>query len=359
MLHRLALRVLPSLSLAITEAQVRKRKRLVKLVPGLAAFAVYRVVKLFDPVSDPLTLLALSGLLSAVTAVCAYRVGRQAPFLSVLKEDGPRRVAWVAGWIGFAYGVQLSLLVLALLRVLVNYDFLLHPDGPAMMAIIIASISVARDAFEIGHVRSLEQRKEPVLTFPDGAPLRALLFEQPGRAGRWVALGAMGCALGAVGLGTLGEAGRSALGQLIAVTVFGGSLALLAYFAGQEPTRWSSKFRETRWPELSRFWWWPGLTFAATYYFALLGAVWFVLGVEHPSALAQASMAGMVGGVLALHCYYLGVRRSAEDRVRQVVPASLLRCPFVMGILSKGKGAADHGAGPPAAVVAGRSGQRG
>ncbi len=359
MLHRLALRVLPSLSLAVTEAQVRTRKRLVKLVPGLAAFAVYRVVKLFDPVSDPLTLLALSGLLSAVTAVCAYRVGRQAPFLTVLKEDGPRRVAWVVGWVGFAYGVQLSLLILALLRVLVNYDFLLHPDGPAMMAIIIASMSVARDAFEIGHVRSLEQRKEPVLTFPDGAPLRALLVRQPGQAGLWFALGAIGCALGAFTVATLGETGRSELGQLLAVTIFGGSLALVAYLAGQQPTQWWSKFRETSWPELSRFWWWPGLTFAATYYFALLGAVVFVLKVELPGGLVQALMAGTVGGLLALYCYYLGFRRSVEDRVRQVVPDSLLRCPFVMGILSKGKGIHDHGAGPPAAVAAGRSGRRG
>jgi hypothetical protein len=41
--------------------------------------------------------------------------------------------------------------------------------------------------------------------------------------------------------------------------------------------------------------------------------------------------------MLVLFCYYLGVRRTEEDRVRQEIPASLLRCPFVMGILSKTK----------------------
>ncbi len=39
MLHRMALRVLPSLSLAVTEDSVRKKKRIVMFVPGLVAFA--------------------------------------------------------------------------------------------------------------------------------------------------------------------------------------------------------------------------------------------------------------------------------------------------------------------------------
>ena len=38
MLHRLALRMLPSLSLAVMEDSVRKRKRVVMFVPGLVAF---------------------------------------------------------------------------------------------------------------------------------------------------------------------------------------------------------------------------------------------------------------------------------------------------------------------------------
>ena len=37
MLHRMALRVLPSLSLAVTEDSVRKQKRIVMFVPGLVA----------------------------------------------------------------------------------------------------------------------------------------------------------------------------------------------------------------------------------------------------------------------------------------------------------------------------------
>jgi hypothetical protein len=72
------------------------------------------------------------------------------------------------------YGVQLSLLVLALLW-LVGYDYLKHPDGPAMMAIIISCTSVARDAFEIGHVRKMALMGRPFPTFPDGAALRTMV----------------------------------------------------------------------------------------------------------------------------------------------------------------------------------------
>ena len=85
-------------------------------------------------------------------------IGLAVRFLySIVHEDRAARVLWVLGWIGFVYGLQLSLLVLALLW-LVNYDYGQHPDGPSMMAIIISCTAVARDAFEIGHVRWLQQR---------------------------------------------------------------------------------------------------------------------------------------------------------------------------------------------------------
>ena len=57
MLHRTALRVLPSLSLAVTENSVRKQKRIVMFVLGLVAFAVYRLAKLLLPLSEPIVLL--------------------------------------------------------------------------------------------------------------------------------------------------------------------------------------------------------------------------------------------------------------------------------------------------------------
>lgn len=360
MLHRLTLRVLPRLSLAVTQEEVRKRKRLVMVAPGLVAFAVYRAFGLLGPLSEPIVLLVLSGLLSAATALWAYRLGRETSLMSVWREDGAWRLGWLAGWIGFAYGVQLSLMVLALLKVLANYDFLRHPEGPAMMALIIACTSVARDAFEIGHIRRLQRQGKPVLTFPDGAALRRLLREQPGPLARWAVLSAAGCALVAVGVARLGVGIKAELDQLVAVSLMTGGLAVWAYLAGEQRSGRSGALLATvRWSDLFRFWWWPGLAFAATYYLVLVGGVWFLLRADSTGGAVQGLLAGLVGGMMALYCYYLGYRRYVEDQVQQIVPASLLRCPFVMGILSKSRPNPERDVIPQTAIPVGEPGRQG
>ena len=216
----MALRVLPSLSLAVTEDSVRKQKRIVMFVPGLVAFVVYRLAKLLLPLSEPIVLLMVSGLVALVTALLAYRVGRATAWRKILQEDGSRLLLWLGGWIGFVYGVQLSLLVLALLW-LVGYDYLQHPDGPAMMAIIISCTAVARDAFEIGHVRKVALMGRPFPTFPDGAALRTMVGSHAMELAPWVAVGLVIGAMGA-SLGHLVEAHQgAALVQLSAVAVLG------------------------------------------------------------------------------------------------------------------------------------------
>jgi hypothetical protein len=64
-------------------------------------------------------------------------------------------------------------------------------------------------------------------------------------------------------------------------------------------------------------------------------------------------MAGAVAGLMTLYGYHLGYRRHVENQVKQVVPDSLLRCPFVMGILSKA-GSPQPTAIPPTLASAGR-----
>jgi hypothetical protein len=348
----MALRVLPSLALAVTAEPVRKRKRLVMLVPGLAAFAAYRLAKSFLPLADAVTLLAVSGLVSGAAAFWAYRRGRQASLAQVWREDGPRRLAWLVGWIGFAYGVQLSLMVLALLKILVQYDFLRHPDGPAMMAVIIACTSTARDAFEIGHVRLLQRQGEPVMTFPDGAGLRDALGAQPGRLIRWALLPAVVTAAAAVAVGGVHDLAATAPAQLILVTLLAGSLAVWAHVAGeQRPGGWAALAHTAGWVEVFRYWWWPGLAFAATYYLSWAGLALFVAQTDVSGSFARGAVAGAVAGMMTAYGYYLGHRRLVENQLRQIVPPSLLRCPFVMGILSK-QPTAGPGGRPPAAMSA-------
>lgn len=351
MIHRLALRVLPRLALAVTESEVRKRKRRIMLVPGLVAFVLYRAGKFLYPFSDIISVLAFTGLASGVTAVWAYRAGRRVDVSTSWREDGVRRIAWILLWVGVVYGIQLSLMVLALLKVVVQYDFLLHPDGPALMALMVACASVARDAFEIGHIRRMQHDGEPVITFPDGAALRAFLADRREGLFPWVLSGAVAC-LAASGLAAAaGPLGREELSQLLVVTVVAGVVSVGAYLSGTDrPGGWPAWIGQMGWWELFRFWWWPGLAFAATYYLVLAGLVLFVFHAPATPFGTQLVMAATVGGVMALYCHYLGVRRRIEDRIFQAVPASLTRCPFIMGILS-GKSPTSGDAVPPPDVA--------
>ena len=192
MLHRLSLRVLPQLNLLVTDQPVRKRKRLVMLAPGLVAFGIYRLLKDVLPLSEPLVLLGLSGCVSALTAIWAYRQGRGISLQESFEQDGLRQWAWVVGWVGVVYGMQLSLLVLAILQVFVGYDFLLHPEGPAMMAMIIPCTSVTRDAFEIGLVQRLTREGTLVPTFPNGDALRSWIPQQLPAVMKWGGLTVVG-----------------------------------------------------------------------------------------------------------------------------------------------------------------------
>ena len=358
MLHRLALRVLPSLTLAVTEDSVRTRKRLVMFVPGLVAFAVYRAAKHGFSLADPLTLLVLCGLVSMATALCAYRVGRTVPFLQLVAADGWQRIGWILTWIGFVYGVQLSLLVLALLW-LVGYDYARHPDGPAMMAMIIPSTAVARDAFEIGYVRWLEASGRPLITFPDGAALRTLLQRFDQALVLWVTAGALGAVTLSALTATAMSGDLAVFAQGGIVTLAAGTVGILAYFAGQgDRTTFASRLAATSWGELMKFWWWPGLAFAATYYLVLVGGCLYVLKQPMNSMALFAGVAGLVGGIMPLYCYYLGHRREIESRQPGGVPSALLRCPFVMGILGKSREAIAGSALSESAAVFEKSSQR-
>jgi hypothetical protein len=265
----------------------------------------------------------------------AYRAGRASAWNTIILEDGKRLLMWMAGWIGFVYGVQLSLLVLALLW-LVGYDYLKHPDGPAMMAIIISCTAVARDAFEIGHVRKVALMGRPFPTFPNGVALRRLLGTHATMLSPWIVAGLMAGAVGA-SLGALVESQQgAAFVQLSAVTIFGGALALCAYFGGLRPqSSWVNGLRETKPGELLKYWWWPGLAFASTYYLVVAGAVIFLFRQPGIPTIYALFGGAAVASLMALYGYYLGYRRQVEAQQGQSLSPSLLRCPFVMGILGK------------------------
>src|SRR2546425_540857 len=173
-------------------------------------------------------------------------------------------------------------MVLALLEV-ATYDYHDHPDGPAMMALIIASMSVARDAFEIGHVRWLQQQGRPLVTLPDGKALWALVT---GRADLWavrVAVTTVAVGLVYLALTVMMPAATTDLGELIVIGVLAGAACTLAFVQGLHPSlrTWEGLMRYS-WRELLRFFLWPGMAFGWTYYLIADGAISFLMAVSDP-----------------------------------------------------------------------------
>jgi hypothetical protein len=337
MLHRMTMRVVPALTVAVTEDGFRKRKRILMLFPGLVAFVLYHGLKAMAWHDDPAALLLASGLFSVVVALVAYAYGRERRFVELVREKDFRGLAWVGLRIGFLYAVQLSLMVLALLKV-VTYSYFEHPDGPAMMALIIASTSVARDAFEIGHLRLLQQQGRPFVTFPDGKALWALVA---GRGDLWaapVAAATLAVGLAYMGLAAIAPIVATDLGHLGVIGILVGMACTLAFVQGLQPamTAWEGLMQYS-WRELLRFFMWPGLTFGWTYYLIALGAISFLLAIPNPTTWTRILITAGIGGLMSLYGYYLGRCRWQEEKLHATIPPSLLRCPFILGILTSKK----------------------
>lgn len=337
MLHRLSLRVLPQLNALVTDPFVRRRKRLVMLAPGLVAFGIYHLLKPVLPLSEPLILLGFSGCISMLAAIWAYRQGRGGTLQESLRQDGVQRWMWLVGWIGLVYSIQLSLLVLAILQVFVGYNFLLHPEGPAMMAIIISCTSVTRDAFEIGYVQRLMNQGVVVSTFPNGEALRKWIPQQMAVIVKW---GASATIMGIAGSWLLFRVGPIELQPIIQsllVPMIVASIGLMSFFGGEALYAQNTQDPKRRtWLSFLWFWVWPSLTFSATYFLVLMGMVAFVFRVEQVSQGGFIVMAACTAMLMVLYTLFLGWRKSYEEQV-VTIPESIQRCPFVMGILQKSK----------------------
>jgi hypothetical protein len=337
MLHRMTMRVVPALTVAVTEEGFRRRKRILMLFPGLFAYALYKFLQAMGWHADIVSLLLASGFFCAGVALACYAYGREERLKELIQEESLRQVAWVGGWIGFLYGIQLSLMVLALLKA-ATYDYAEHPDGPALMALIIASTSVARDAFEIGHLRFLQRQGRPFVTLPGGKALWALVI---GRLDLWaarVAAATLAVSLAYVGLVTVAPSVATDLGQLAAIGVLAGLACTVTFVQGLQPSikAWEGLTRYS-WRELLRFFLWPGMTFAWTYYLVALGVISFLLAIPHPTIWIRVLVTAGIGGLMSLYGYYLGRSRWQEEKLHATIAPALLRCPFILGILTSRK----------------------
>jgi hypothetical protein len=336
MLHRIGMRVLPGLALSVTEAGFRKRKRILMLFPGLLAYPLYRALYFAGWHDDILALLVTTGLFSTLVAIVAYRYGRERGWGDLVREEGVG-LMWVGFRFGFLYAVQLALMVLAILK-LFFYSYTDHPAGSAMMALIIASTSVGRDAFELGHLRLLRQKGWLSLVWPDPKRFWAFLTTHPLQWAGPVAVAAIAAAFVYGGLAIAAPRAQADLVHLLIIGLMAGIAGTLAYVKGLQPAVavWDRLFHYP-WRELTRFFLWPGVTFGWTYGLILLGMTSYLLLVPNPPVFWRVLVAASTTGLTSLYCYYLGWFRWQEERLHPAISPAVLRCPFILGILSSRK----------------------
>src|SRR5207253_1557142 len=95
---------------------------------------------------------------------------------------------------------------------------------------------VARDAFEIGHLRLLQQQGRPLVALPDAKALWALVT---GRADLWtVRVAATTVAVGLVylALTVVMPAATTDLGELIIIGLLAGAACTVAFVQGLHPS---------------------------------------------------------------------------------------------------------------------------
>jgi hypothetical protein len=337
MLHRISLRVLPELALAVTEEGFRKRKRILMLFPGLLGFALYRGLHMAGWHGHIVALLFATGVFSTLVALVAYSYGRERRLIELVREDGGARLVWFGLRFGFFYALQLSLMVLALLK-LFSYGYTEHPDGPAMMAVIIAATSVSRDAFELGHLRLLQQQGRSFLICPDTKGFSAVLGGHPSLWRISVALAATAAGGAYLGLALAFPWVQTDLGQLLVIGLLAGAAGTVAYLQGLHPNlTLGQSFSQYSWGELSRFFLWPGVAFGWTYDLILLGVTSYLIPIPIRLLTWHIVVAASTAALLSLYCYYLGRYRLHEEKLKVTLALSMLRCPFILGIVSSRK----------------------
>ena len=154
--------------------------------------------------------------------------------------------------------------------------------------------------------------------------------------GRWVGSAVVIAVCSAFLLKAFGTIGSHEITQSFVISILVACLGLVAFYAGDSRSGdWQKGVSEKGWLALSRFWLWPCLTFALTYYLVQAGFFAFLIQIERVQDLAQVVMAGTTAALMTGYCFYLGRCKLLESETQQGIPENIKSCPFVMGILSK------------------------
>jgi len=317
MLHRMKLRVLYGDPLA-RDRSARRLKLRVILLSGIAVFIPFLIITYYIFSETRAVRLMIIGFLAALSCVpvvlYAYAKGFGRPLRELWRER-PDEMKSLSLKIGFLYGFALYWMILGIVEFLFGY----HSFRAALISFVASA--AARDGFEIGYYRAQEEKtgkKEGRTIFPDGRPIGALFQETPAlKIGLILAAAAAAGVIGAF-LGPLLPNPRH---QILAVGVLVGLLATLAYV-------WSlPSFPKPG--SLIRYFIWPGLTMAITYFLILAYLFRIILQAQLPPAVDFGILTAACAGWMTLESLFLGhLKRemgspaaAVSDKIADTVPS--------------------------------------
>lgn len=294
MLHRMKLRVLYGDPLA-RDRSARRLKLRVIFLSGLAVFIPFLIITYYIFSETRAVRLLIIGFLAALSCVpvvlYAYAKGFGRP-VGELWRERPEEMKSLSLKIGFLYGFALYWMILGIVEFLFGY----HSFRAALISFVASA--AARDGFEIGYFRAREEKtgiKSGRTIFPDGRPLGELF--QTGFATKTGLVLAAAAVAGAAGL-FLGPLLPNPRHQTIALGLLVGLLATLAYV-------WSLSSIPGPVP-LVRFFLWPGVTMAITYFLILAYLFRIILQAPLSPAADFGLLMAACAGWMTLESLFLG-----------------------------------------------------
>ncbi|MEK7286400.1 MAG: hypothetical protein AAB035_03775 [Nitrospirota bacterium] len=289
MLHRLKLRLLYGDALH-QDKNAKKQQWQTILLSGFATYPPFFIIAYLIYSETRTTAIFIIGLLSALTCVpvsfYAYAKGFGTPFLTLFRERR-EEFFWLGMKIGFVYPLFLYFMILGLVEYLFGYA-----SVRAAMISFVAT-AVARDGFEIGFYRA-RVANQKISIFPDGQSLFVFLKSEKLSALFGVAL--------SVGLsGLIGFLAAPHLTGMIAQTIFMGMIvgALVTFLVVRQTGEVAVR-------SLIRFFLWPGVTMAITYFIGLFYIYSAMLKIQIASKADLAIIMGASALWLAVETRFIG-----------------------------------------------------
>lgn len=277
----------------------RRLKMRVIFLSGLAVYLPFLVITYYIFMETRVFFLTLIGLLASLVSVpvalYAYAKGFGRPLAEIWRER-PDEMKWFSFKIGFLYAFALYWMILGIVEFLFGY----HAFRAALISFVAAA--VARDGFEIGYLRAREEKNKRTI-FPDGRPIGELFWPRksghPHTAPGWnLSLILMAVLIGGAAGALLGPVLENSLHQTLAVGTVVGLMATLAYvwFLPSPPQI----------VQLVRFFIWPGLTMACTYFLILAYLLRIIFQAPLSPAADLAILTAACSGWMTLESLFLG-----------------------------------------------------